>query len=164
MAAHDPSRRSLLLGRTRAETPLRPPWALDETAFVDTCTGCNECVRRCPERVLVRGAGGYPVFDPGQGECTFCGDCADACDARALDRASAKAPWTLRAQVADTCLTHHGVVCASCRDACPEHAIAFRPAVPVASPSIDSDRCTGCGACVSACPVSAIALHSGETP
>lgn len=159
MAAHDPSRRSLFVGRASAEPALRPPWALDEAAFIDTCTGCNACVQQCPERVLATASGGYPVFDPRLGECTFCGTCADACQARALDRSAGQAPWSYRAHVAASCLTQQGVVCASCRDACPEHAIAFRPAVPVASPAIDADRCSGCGACVGACPVSAISIR-----
>lgn len=163
-ATHDPARRSLLLGRPRGVTPLRPPWALAESDFVDACTACGACVQRCPEQVLVRAAGGYPVFDPRLGECTFCGDCAAACEAHALDRTVAEAePWPYRAIVGTDCLTRHGVVCASCRDVCPERAIQFKPALPVASPQVDNARCTGCGACVGACPVTAIALRPDIT-
>ncbi|HEY5849241.1 MAG TPA: ferredoxin-type protein NapF [Lysobacter sp.] len=158
----DRSRRALLLGRQAARVPLRPPWALTEADFLAACTGCGACIERCPERVLVRGAGGYAVFDPRLGECTFCGDCADACTPRALDRAAADAPWHTVAVAGDSCLTRHGVVCSSCRDACPERAIAFPLSTSVPTPLIDAARCTGCGACVSVCPVAAIDVRAAH--
>lgn len=159
-AAPDPSRRALLFGRAAAVPSLRPPWALDESAFLDACTSCGACVERCPERVLVRGAGGYPVFDPRLGECTFCGECETACSPRALDRSHAPDAWQLRAVVADTCLPRHGVVCSSCRDACPERAIAFPLTSRIPVPVVDADRCSGCGACVAICPAGATSLQS----
>ncbi|HEY5802713.1 MAG TPA: ferredoxin-type protein NapF [Lysobacter sp.] len=158
----DRSRRALLLGRKGALTPLRPPWALTESDFVEACTGCGACIERCPERVLVRGAAGYAVFDPRLGECTFCGDCADACAPRALDPAAVEAPWHTLAVAGDSCLTRHGVVCSSCRDACPERAIAFPLSTSVPMPLIDAARCNGCGACVSVCPVAAIDLRPAQ--
>jgi len=154
----DPSRRALLFGRRAAAAPMRPPWALPEDVFLDACTACGACVDRCPERVIVRGAGGRPVFDPRLGECTFCGECEDACTPRALDRSASEQPWTLKALIGDRCLPRNGVVCSSCRDACPERAIAFPVTSRVPLPSIDSARCTGCGACVGVCPTQAVAL------
>jgi ferredoxin-type protein NapF len=162
-AAPDRSRRALFFGQSAAEPMLRPPWALTEPDFLDTCTGCGACVERCPEQVLVRAAAGYPVFDPRLGECTFCGECAQACTPRALDRTTVAEPWHRLAVVGDACLPRHGVVCSSCRDACPEQAIRFPLATALPVPSIDAECCTGCGACVSVCPVDAIVLHSGST-
>ena len=156
----DPSRRALLFGRRAAVAPLRPPWALHENDFLDACTACGACVDRCPERVLARDAGGRPVVDPRLGECTFCGECEHACTPRALDRASSDEPWTLKALVADSCLPRRGVVCSSCRDVCPERAIAFPLTARVPLPTIDPARCTGCGACVGVCPTQAIALSA----
>ncbi len=156
------SRRALLLGRSQGRAPLRPPWALAEADFVDVCTACGACVERCPEQVLVRGAAGYPVFDPRLGECTFCGDCADACQPRAIDRTATDVPWRTLASAGDACLPRHGVVCSSCRDACPERAIAFPLSISVPTPVIDPARCNGCGACVSVCPVDAVTLMQLE--
>lgn len=153
----------MLFGRRAAVPPLRPPWALDESDFLDACTACGACVERCPEHVLVRDAGGRPVFDPRLGECTFCGDCTSACEPRALDRAVHPEPWSLHAVAADACLPRHGVVCSSCRDACPERAIAFPMTSRVPTPSIDTERCTGCGACVAVCPVAALSLQPQTT-
>ena len=155
-----PSRRALLFGRRPAE-PLpiafRPPWAKPEPEFLAACTHCDACVRACPERVLIRGADGLPRFEAHAGECTFCGDCVTACDSGAFEPAR-DPPWTLVAQVAATCLSAQGVVCASCRDACPASAIRVSPGARGAA-TVDLEACTGCGACVAPCPVDAITLQ-----
>lgn len=158
----DLSRRALFFGHDVAAIPLRPPWASSESDFNDACTACGACIERCPQHVLVRGAGSYPVFDPQLGECTFCGECADVCTPRALDRKSAEVPWKQLAVIGDACLAMRGVVCSSCRDACPERAIGFPLVASVAMPSMDDNCCSGCGACVSVCPVAAIAVHSSD--
>ena len=107
-------------------------------------------------QVLVRGGDGLPRFDAQLGECTFCGDCVKACESAALD-ASISPPWELSARVGGGCLSARGVVCASCREACPETAIHVAPGAR--GPAvIDAERCTGCGACVGICPAGAIAL------
>lgn len=156
-----PSRRAFLRGGRSAVRPLRPPWALAETDFVDACTGCDACVAVCPEQVLRRGEAGHPVFDPSLGACVFCRRCVEACESGALAD-DAAGPWTIRAEVASSCLTLNGVTCFSCRDACGEAAIRFRPALGGARAELDASRCTGCGACIGVCPVSAIALSAQE--
>lgn len=137
---------------------MRPPWAIAEPTFLEACTMCGDCIRACPEHVLLAGDGQFPEFDPTLGECTFCGACADACESRALDLASVQPAWMLKAQIAGICLSHNGVTCFSCRDACGEGAIRFAPALGGAVPELDPARCTGCGGCVAVCPVSAISL------
>lgn len=136
---------------------LRPPWAMPGNAFVHACTGCAACVDACPERVLVM-RGGKAVFDPEHGECSFCHACVDACAPAALRDDGVAAPWAYRALVDDACLGARGVVCASCRDACPQSAILIPPAARGAA-RIDVDACTGCGACVAVCPTRAVHLH-----
>ena len=158
MASPSLPRRAFLRGRSVVETPLRPPWAGEEGAFLDACTSRGACIAACPTGVLLEGEGGHPAFAPSRGECTFCGACVDACAPQALDFGRADPPWPLKARVAGSCLTHRGVVCLSCRDACGEAAIRFRPALGVARPELDPERCTGCGACVGVCPTSAIVI------
>ncbi len=159
MATPTLTRRTLLFGRDAARpAAVRPPWAVPEPDFSARCTRCDACVHACPEQVLVRGGDGLPRFDAQLGECTFCGDCVQACESAALD-ASISPPWELGARVGDGCLSARGVVCASCREACPETAIHVAPGAR--GPAvIDAERCTGCGACVGICPAGAIALSS----
>lgn len=161
-AEHSSSRRALLRGRLRAASLPRPPWALTEAEFIDQCTRCGDCLRVCPERVLSAGDGGFPVFDPETGGCSFCGACVEACTVGALDAAlGARSVW--HAAVGETCLGRAGIVCQSCRDACAEHAITFPLAALAgrgpAIPTLDVERCTGCGACVGVCPAAAIELR-----
>ena len=80
MSAIHRSRRALLRGDpTPTEPPLRPPWSVAEDIFTDVCTRCGECLAACPEKILIRGDGGFPGVDFQRGECTFCRACVDAC-------------------------------------------------------------------------------------
>lgn len=151
------SRRAFLRGG-RAVEAIRPPGALPGPDFLATCTRCDACVDACPEGIVVRGDGGFPVLDFGRGECTFCGDCATACKPAALLPALA-ADWPWRAAIDTGCLARAGVVCQACRDACPASAIRFPMRIGVAEPVLELAACTGCGACVGACPTSAIRMH-----
>ena len=65
------------------------------------------------------------------------------------------APTVAGAVIGAGCLTARGVACWNCAEACGEGAIRLTPTLGGPSrPSIDSERCTGCGECVVPCPVS----------
>ena len=158
------SRASLLRGRfSDPGTTLRPPWALAEPAFLETCSRCADCLRVCPEKIVVEGSGGFPTIDFSAGECTFCGLCVETCADDALV-SGFQAPWHQHATAGPSCLARSGVVCRSCEEACEPRAIHFKLG-PVALPEIDDEACTGCGACVSICPVRAIEVtRQSEVP
>lgn len=153
------SRRQFMRGDFKGgRAPQRPPWALPENAFVDACSRCGDCVPVCPTKIIVV-VRGYPEVDFRRAECSFCKACVEACKDGALQDGDGTSPWSISAQVADTCLPMRGVECRTCGDHCAAAAIRFSPRLggpPVAEIRIDS--CTGCGACVAPCPVNAISI------
>lgn len=144
-------------------TPIRPPWAIDEETFIDRCTRCDDCAQACPEKIITRGPAGFPAIDFRRGECTFCGDCAAACKPQALHMPRDATPdtaWSIKAVIQPGCLALRRIECRVCGEQCEARAIRFRLAAgAVATPSIDSDLCSGCGACVAPCPVEAISVR-----
>jgi ferredoxin-type protein NapF len=156
----DASRRGFFRGRPRPKAEIRPPWALDEAAFIDTCTRCNDCLGACPEHIVVTADGGFPTIDFRQGGCTFCGDCVSACKPGALKKSEGRQPWMLKASIGPACLPAKGVECRICGDYCDTRAIRFVPRLGGSPlPEIVPENCTGCGACVAPCPVAAITVR-----
>jgi ferredoxin-type protein NapF len=141
-------------------THRRPPWAIADQSFIQTCNHCGECIHACPEHILIYGRGDYPEVDFSKGGCTFCGKCSQICEPGGL-RPPDENPWQLKAFIANTCLTNSGTDCTACSESCPNKAISFRPQVGNTSvPILEEMLCNGCGTCVSACPASAIHVYS----
>jgi len=159
------SRRQFLRGNFHKNANrIRPPWSLVENEFINSCTQCNECVDKCPEKIIVKGDGGYPVINFDLGGCTFCQDCVAACDEGALTTNNTEQlPWNITANVSSECISLHGVACRSCADSCEEEAITFRLQVGgISQPEINTGSCTGCGFCIVTCPVKAIKISENK--
>lgn len=158
----DMARRSFLRGRPgTAGTPLRPPWALTETEFVERCTRCGDCVSACPTGLLQSASGNFPIADFAHAYCDFCARCVDACQPKALVRGAAP-PWNLVAAIDDSCLARQDVVCRSCGEHCDAGAIRFPPRAGGVAQPVLSDACTGCGECLPVCPTRSISI--GRAP
>jgi len=160
MATFDASKRSLFRqALDRDPFVLRPPWAIDEYDFVETCRSCHRCISACEQSILKSDAQQRPIIDFSKDECTFCERCVLACESGALNNAAKTEPWGLRANISDGCLTRKNVVCLSCGEACENEAITFTFAInATAAPQVKVDQCNGCGACVSICPTNAIQI------
>jgi ferredoxin-type protein NapF len=158
------SRLEFLRGSWRGgNAPMRPPWALAEPLFLDSCDGCGACIDACTEKLLTQGRGRYPRVDFSRGECTFCQRCVDACRTDALAVQADQPAWDLQAGISQECLAMRGVVCRSCAESCEQCAIVFRLALGgVSRPQLQSQLCNGCGACIKPCPVGAITMRHGE--
>lgn len=161
----DMGRRLFLRGKMSARpfSVVRPPWALSEEKFLDSCTRCDDCITSCPEHIITRGDGGYPEAEFKSGECTFCGKCVESCDTGALHSPnssySSDDAWNLTVHFSSNCLSLNAIVCRACGDACDSQAIHFQLKLGgVAEPGVSQEDCTGCGACVKPCPVQAISM------
>lgn len=143
------------------ELPLRPPWAIDESLFIETCTRCGDCVSQCPSHIIKQARANYPVVDFSSGECTFCHLCVETCKPQALLKSAQKKPWSIKASInKDACIAFKGVECRSCYDPCEARAIMMPPRLGgISIPIISTDNCSGCGACFSVCPVQAISVQ-----
>jgi len=141
--------------------PVRPPWAVAEMLFVDSCTRCGECITACPYDIIKEGRGKFPILDFSLHGCDFCRKCVDVCEPKALcyDPSVDATPWSLKATILPACLSLNKIICRSCGEACEERAISFKLELGgIARPNLDIESCTGCGECFAVCPVKAVEI------
>lgn len=154
--------------KKRAVHWIRPPYAIDELAFLLACTRCGDCIEACPHQVIFGlsarvGArfASTPALDLLNKGCHLCEDwpCVAACEPGALHRVVPESDETEAAPVAppklarasideQACLPYSGPECGACIDSCP-----LPGALTVRSnkPQIDAVICNGCGLCREAC-------------
>jgi ferredoxin-type protein NapF len=156
------NRTQFLRGDLRGDRQgIRPPWAKAESIFTDLCQRCDDCINRCPEAILIKGSGGFPLIDFSLGACTFCRACVEACRYQAFKptQQADEPAWQLEVTITDQCLSLKGIVCRSCADACEAAAIRFQLKTGGRSvPQVMNPLCTGCGECFAVCPSRAITI------
>ena len=149
---------------------LRPPGAIGEAHFSETCERCGHCVGICPAEAIFPLAktfgerSGTPAIDPTLAACVVCEglQCTHVCPSGAL--LPVLEPHLIRmgnAEVYETlCVRSDGQECDLCVDHCPlgETAIRFPGDGP---PEVLSAGCVGCGVCEFYCPTTpkAIVVH-----
>ena len=153
------------------ETAICPPGSIHARRFARHCTGCMLCVRACHNQVLrVDNSGLRPVLSFERGYCRpTCHDCGDVCPSGAILPLTREQKTSIQigraVWVKENCLNYvKGKRCKACKRACPNGAISLVEAVslkgkPCQVPSVDTERCIGCGACEYVCaarPLAAI--------
>jgi len=131
---------------------LRPPGAVEESLFLQRCTGCADCIEACPYGSIAKSpVDGFPVIFPNQTPCHLCEDfpCIGVCETDALlpvvDRTH------IRMGMAEV---SHGICtagqgCHACVTRCPTQALAMDfGALKV---DVIAERCVGCGLCEHVC-------------
>lgn len=156
---------------------IRPPGALPEKQFDATCIRCGLCVEDCPYDILKLASWndaaptGTPFFVARQDPCRMCADipCARACPTGALDPLLTdirKADMGVAVLVGhETCLNYKGMTCSICWRVCPirDEAIYIKPVQTATGllqiPTVNSDKCTGCGTCEKHCVLAETAIR-----
>jgi ferredoxin-type protein NapG len=149
-------------------TRLRPPGAIPEDEFNDTCYRCGTCVELCPAKAIValhapdEAAHGTPIIDADLAACTICDElaCMKHCPSGALRLIGD--PRRIRMGLAVVsprlCARTAGEDCTKCVDACPLGADAIR--IPGAGPpTVVDPGCVGCGLCQLHCPTTPKAIR-----
>lgn len=142
------------------KTWLRPPGALPETTFLETCLRCGNCVEGCPANAIqpLQSDRSHltetPYIDPNYQPCVICDslECMQVCPSGALQPLSIHEIRIGLAEVNyDSCLRSSGINCRDCIESCPigENAIRLDSEKRV---EVRSAGCVGCGVCQYYCP------------
>lgn len=166
---------SAAMNRIGLSRLIRPPGALSEGEFVETCIKCGECMKVCPTNVLqpvLLEAGFDGIWTPKlvprrkgeRGGCPkYCNLCTRVCPTDALRFLTLKEKWAFRIGLADLyrdrCIAWAwNQTCLVCYDYCPYHAIQLDNLGGIPRPSVIQDKCIGCGICEHRCPVKGSAI------
>jgi len=136
---------------------LRPPGAIDEAAFLFSCTRCGDCVTACPVKAIkllppnAGAAVGTPYINPLEQACDLCGKCMPVCGPKALLTIADPRQVRMGTAIIDPahCWAHKGSICDICYQRCPYPDEAIR--IVGGKPEILTAACTGCGLCAYAC-------------
>lgn len=135
--------------------------------FSDRCISCQLCVSSCPNHVLSPSSSLSHFLQPEMSfengycrpECTVC---SEVCPAGAITKISEEEKSSIQighaVWLAENCVViTDDVDCGNCARHCPSGAITMVPSVPGNEksrkvPSLNPEKCIGCGACEHLCP------------
>ena len=159
------------------KTPITPFGSESVEKFYKHCTACQLCVTVCPNNVLRPSSRLEHLMQPEmsfeKGYCRpECAKCSEVCPAGAILKITPeeKTEWKVGTAGVDydLCVVNRdGVSCGNCARHCPVGAIRMVKKNPDDEkspriPSVNEEKCIGCGACENLCPsrpISAITVN-----
>jgi MauM/NapG family ferredoxin protein len=156
---------------------IRPPGAIPEERFVETCVKCGECMKVCLTNGLQptfseAGLEGLwtPILVPRLGYCEYnCNLCSQVCPTGAIRDITVEEKKEIRIGLAfidkNRCIPYFlGRNCIVCEEHCPvpDKAIVFIEEevrdkegnrFTLKKPVVEPELCIGCGICETKCPV-----------
>lgn len=159
------------------KTPITPFGSESVEKFYKHCTACQLCVTVCPNNVLRPSSRLEHLMQPEmsfeKGYCRpECVKCSEVCPAGAILKITPeeKTEWKIGTAGVDydLCVVNRdGVSCGNCARHCPVGAIRMVKKNPDDEkspriPSVNEEKCIGCGACENLCPsrpISAITVN-----
>lgn len=159
------------------KTPITPFGSESVEKFYKHCTACQLCVTVCPNNVLRPSSRLEHLMQPEmsfeKGYCRpECVKCSEVCPAGAILKITPeeKTEWKVGTAGVDydLCVVNRdGVSCGNCAHHCPVGAIKMVRKNPNDEkspriPSVNEEKCIGCGACENLCPsrpISAITVN-----
>jgi formate hydrogenlyase subunit 6/NADH:ubiquinone oxidoreductase subunit I len=157
------------------QTPLVPAGSLSLKNFSDHCVACQLCISACPNHVLRPSTDLHTLMQPQmsyeRGYCRpECTTCSEICPAGAIRPVSVEEKSSIQIGHAvinlDLCVVNtDDVKCGNCARHCPAGAIRMVRKDPADKdslmiPTVNEERCIGCGACENLCPARPLtAIH-----
>ncbi len=156
-----------LAKKPERQTRIVPAGAWSIKHFENHCTACQLCVSECPNGVLRPSTSLENLMQPEMGyergycrpECTRCSDICPAGAIRPITREEKTSIQIGHAVVnLDNCIVNtDGKKCGNCARHCPAGAIRMVRSNPdnpesLLIPTVNEERCIGCGACENLCP------------
>ena len=154
------------------QTPIVPAGSHSLRNFSNHCTGCQLCVSVCPNQVLRPSTDLETLMQPEmsyeRGYCRpECNKCSQVCPAGAIKPITVEEKSSIQIGHAvvdlDSCVVNtDGVKCGNCARHCPVGAIRMVRKDPdnmesLMIPTVNEERCIGCGACENLCPARPLA-------